>query len=325
MSPTSSTWCWLCLEDGPDASGMPLVRDCSCRGSSGFAHTACIISYAESDGRQTYQHCGNIGMAFQQCPNCKQEYNNKLRYNLERARVEFVEKEFTNDHMLHLRALIHRVRVLDVESVADRAEGEEIGLRMITIVEEMKSQPSMQEHDVWKSGGYMKMEAVVLYVIGLFNMNIGSTESLQEALGYFGSAIELFTSIGDEINLMTARRNLSKIESSLYGKQLRHNDESNLEFCQKQYNYWREKLGEHHPITIRRGELLAHTLFSLNQGAAAEKLLTKLAETSRQVHGHNHNSTLSVTSALRDIKERRPVCVESRESLLPPQKNEERV
>ena len=227
--------------------------------------------------------------------------------------MAFVEKEFTNDHMLHLRALIHRVRVLDVENVADRAEGEEIGLRMISIVEEMKSQPSMQEHDVWKSGGYMKMEAVVLYVIGLFNMNIGSAESLQEALGYFGSAIELFTSIGDEINLMTARKNLSKIESSIYGKQLRHNDESNLEFCQKQYDYWREKLGEHHPITIRRGELLARTLSSLNQGAAAEKLLTKLAETSRQVHGHNHNSTLSVTTALRDIKERRPVCVESRE------------
>ena len=80
---------------------------------------------------------------------------------------------------------------------------------MISIVEAMKTEPSMQEHDVWKSGGYMKMEAVVLYVIGLFNMNVGSCESLQEALGYFGSAIELFTSIGDEINLMTARKNLS--------------------------------------------------------------------------------------------------------------------
>jgi hypothetical protein len=103
---------------------VPIVRDCSCRGSSGFAHTACIISYAESDGRQTYQHCGNIGTAFQQCPNCKQEYNNMLRYNLERARVaSFVEKEFANDHTLHLRALIHRVRVLDAEDTADRAEG----------------------------------------------------------------------------------------------------------------------------------------------------------------------------------------------------------
>lgn len=163
------------------------MRDCSCRGSSGFAHASCIISYAESDGRQTYQNCGNIGMAFQQCPNCKQEYNNELRYTLERARVAYVEKEFTNDHTLHLRALIHRVRVLDVENTADRAEGETIATKMISIVEEMKSHPSMAKQDVWKRGEYMKMEAVVLYVIALFKMNIGSTESLQEALGYFGS------------------------------------------------------------------------------------------------------------------------------------------
>src|SRR5210317_2562336 len=124
---SSAACCWLCLEEGPDASGMPLVRDCSCRGSSGFAHIACIISYAESDGRQTYHtSSGNIGTAFQQCPNCKQEYYNELRYNLESARVSFVEKEFSNDHMLHLRALIHRVRVLDVENTADRAEGEAV-------------------------------------------------------------------------------------------------------------------------------------------------------------------------------------------------------
>ena len=44
---------------------------------------------------------------------------------------------------------------------------------------------------VFNFKGYMKMEAVVLYVIGLFKMNIGSTKSLQEALGYFGSAIAL--------------------------------------------------------------------------------------------------------------------------------------
>ena len=96
----------------------------------------------------------------------------------------------------------------------------------------------------------MKMEAVVLYVIGLFKMNIGSTESLQEALGYFGSAIELFTLIGDEINLMTARKNLSKVESSL--STVKNFDTMMKVICnsvkRKQYDYWRDKLGEHHPI-----------------------------------------------------------------------------
>ena len=40
--------CWICLEDGPDDNGEPLVRDCSCRGetSAGY-HLSCIIDYAK--------------------------------------------------------------------------------------------------------------------------------------------------------------------------------------------------------------------------------------------------------------------------------------
>ena len=39
--------CWICLEDGPDEAGEPLVRDCACRGetSAGY-HLSCIINYA---------------------------------------------------------------------------------------------------------------------------------------------------------------------------------------------------------------------------------------------------------------------------------------
>ena len=305
----SSSCCWLCLGDGQDASGMPLTRNCSCRGSSGFAHLSCIIRYAEIDGRNSFQSTGNIGAAFQECPNCKQEFQNDLRYHLERARVSFIEKEFSNDHMVHLRALIHRMRVLDVKSDVDKAEGDQICFKMISIIDEMKGHPSMQRD--WKSGGFMKMEAVVLYVVGLFHMNIGSEENLREALDYFRRAVDLFTLLGDEINLMTAKKNISKVEAKLHGVEVYYDEGSNLKFSQKQYNYWFEKLGEHHPITIRRGELYAHALYCSNQGVAAERLLTKLAAISRQVHGPTHNSTLSAASALKDIKERR-VFIDSR-------------
>jgi E3 ubiquitin-protein ligase DOA10 len=46
--------CWLCLEEGLDNSGKPLVRNCSCRGSSGFAHISCIINFAESESKKAY-------------------------------------------------------------------------------------------------------------------------------------------------------------------------------------------------------------------------------------------------------------------------------
>eukprot|EP00577_Skeletonema_sp_RCC1716_P001007 CAMPEP_0113431196 /NCGR_PEP_ID=MMETSP0013_2-20120614/33449_1 /TAXON_ID=2843 ORGANISM="Skeletonema costatum, Strain 1716" /NCGR_SAMPLE_ID=MMETSP0013_2 /ASSEMBLY_ACC=CAM_ASM_000158 /LENGTH=237 /DNA_ID=CAMNT_0000320159 /DNA_START=1 /DNA_END=710 /DNA_ORIENTATION=- /assembly_acc=CAM_ASM_000158 len=211
--------------------------------------------------------------------------------------------------MVHLRALIHRMRVLDVKSDVDKAEGDQICFKMISIIDEMKGHPSMQRD--WKSGGFMKMEAVVLYVVGLFHMNIGSEENLREALDYFRRAVDLFTLLGDEINMMTAKKNISKVEAKLHGVEVYYDEGSNLKFSQKQYNYWFEKLGEHHPITIRRGELYAHALYCSNQGVAAERLLTKLAAISRQVHGPTHNSTLSAASALKDIKERR-VFIDSR-------------
>lgn len=32
---TKEAACWVCLDSGIDEEGNPLVRDCSCRGSSG--------------------------------------------------------------------------------------------------------------------------------------------------------------------------------------------------------------------------------------------------------------------------------------------------
>ena len=119
----------------------------------------------------------------------------------------------------------------------------------------------------------MKMEAVVKYVIGLFHMNSGTEESLQEALEYFGSALYLFTLIGDEINILSAKKNIAKIEARFNGEEISTDEGNDLEFSQRQYKYWLEKLGEQHPITIRRGELLAHALYCSNQGVAAERLL----------------------------------------------------
>ena len=90
--------CWLCLEEGPDESGKPLVRDCSCRGSSGVAHVSCIINYAKSESRRIYESRPFEGPVkcikpFDYCPNCKQSYQNDLSKTLAKACMEFVESE----------------------------------------------------------------------------------------------------------------------------------------------------------------------------------------------------------------------------------------
>ena len=40
--------CWICLDSGPDTSGITLRRDCSCRGDSGWVHIDCLKKFARS-------------------------------------------------------------------------------------------------------------------------------------------------------------------------------------------------------------------------------------------------------------------------------------
>jgi E3 ubiquitin-protein ligase DOA10 len=47
--------CYLCLDGGvDDEDGLPLQRDCACRGSdAGFVHLSCLTKYAETKCQQT--------------------------------------------------------------------------------------------------------------------------------------------------------------------------------------------------------------------------------------------------------------------------------
>jgi hypothetical protein len=76
--------CWVCLEEGCDKAGAgePLVRDCSCRGSSGFAHLSCIIKNAESEAKRTVERmdgefytAAQFAKAFEFCPLVREKMN----------------------------------------------------------------------------------------------------------------------------------------------------------------------------------------------------------------------------------------------------------
>jgi hypothetical protein len=81
--------CWLCLNEGSDESEVPLVWDCSCRGSSGIAHLPFIIAYAEDTMKREA-----FAASFARCHNCKQKYQNDLSEDLSKAAVGFVVVEW---------------------------------------------------------------------------------------------------------------------------------------------------------------------------------------------------------------------------------------
>ena len=87
--------CYICLDEGCDDEGK-LVRDCSCRGSTGFAHLSCIVEYAKQKSQQdaTSPTTKTFLAAWETCPNCNQLYQNQLSLDVASAFVSFAEKAY---------------------------------------------------------------------------------------------------------------------------------------------------------------------------------------------------------------------------------------
>ena len=106
--------CYICLEDGPDEAGQPLIRACSCRGetSAGY-HLSCIISYAKAKTKEAVEkyEAGDddwdlFGDHWLECANCKQEYEDSLGIKLAKEMVAYVASLVSDPdtHYLHHEA-----------------------------------------------------------------------------------------------------------------------------------------------------------------------------------------------------------------------------
>jgi hypothetical protein len=88
--------CYICLDEGPDKAGRPLVRDCSCRGdTAGFAHLSCIIEYAEQKSKQAADldlEC--FSMPWVKYNNCNQDFQNQASLDLSSAFTSCAEKAY---------------------------------------------------------------------------------------------------------------------------------------------------------------------------------------------------------------------------------------
>jgi hypothetical protein len=297
--------CWLCLEEGPDdESGAPLVRDCSCRGHSGFAHLPCLVKYAERKSKELVEK----GMfnatdmleekAFEQCPNCKQAFQGDLCYDLTKAQLSFVEREFKDLQGLHVGALMKRNTVLNGKKEADRLEGEEICLKMLSLVDEMKKKSNPSLNVIALTGVYQD--------IGKFNFEIGTKCSLKKAKHYAEKARGVIITSGDrqlQWLVKPIENNIAKIETMLRGESPKHNTSNEVSCLRARYNYFL-RFNECSVDTIQSGIELAEVLFKAYHTVEAVRLLETLVATSRRVHGSGHQRTKDAVLLLKKSLER---------------------
>ncbi len=302
-TPPNGASCWICLEEGPDDSGAPLVRDCSCRGHSGVAHLQCLVQYAESKSRDFVERGAHIRSDifdegfFEQCPNCKQTFRGDIRRDMTKAQLA-IEREFEGVHDWHLFAMIMCISFLNKSDEANRIEGERICDKLLTLIEKMEknSYPALTPNAL--SSAYES--------IGSFNFDVGTKKSVKKAKYYLEQAIAVMKTSEDhglQLKVFFLENKLTKVEARLNGDSISktHTLEKDLSCIRVAYNYLRI----HCETDVRRieaGYMLASKLFHAYHTIEALRLLDELVVASRRHLGSSHEQTKNTVSLWKDLK-----------------------
>ena len=135
------------MEEGPDDSGQPLRRDCSCRGSdSGYGHVSCIIKYAKEKSMVS-----NSSEPWSTCPNCNQKYQHDLAFDLADAALSYIEqrcprnsKERMECDVLTVDSPLIKIEAIQTNNNCKtdpslRAEGKRNATKLLSLVDKVKS------------------------------------------------------------------------------------------------------------------------------------------------------------------------------------------
>ena len=140
--------CYFCLGEEADEEGMPLVRDCSCRGdSAGFAHLSCLEKYTEQKCKHAVD--GNT-VAFSEpwhkCNNCRQLFQGQLAIDLASTCVSFAEATYGHPSCSKWDKLkvIESLRLkIDALNKLPHADIEELNDKLMTIIDQTKTKYKM--------------------------------------------------------------------------------------------------------------------------------------------------------------------------------------
>lgn len=199
--------CYLCFGEGPDESGQPLRRDCSCRGGSGFAHLSCIVGYAKRKSDQ-WDGWGPEKFAEQwhKCPNCKQDYQNELSVELVSEFASFVAERYPDDQVKTITVLDRKLFcLLDLarQQPVKREEAKQIANKILSIIEQVKNADPTRllVAPEW----IVRSEAGTYNLLGSFAMMEGimegTTEGEKIAIEYFEKCQEIFNQPGVSVSV----------------------------------------------------------------------------------------------------------------------------
>jgi hypothetical protein len=313
MNIHSGAACWICLEGGPDEKGKPIVRDCACRGNdAGFAHTSCIIKYAQKKSKQA-KNRNEFSIAWEKCPNCLQCYQNDLACHLGDVFVSYSKKTYgypgndLDDKTKVLEAL--RIRIQTRKNAMDQggkgaeSEVETIIHELLEMVDQAKNEHDMEGwvHMAPTSAKFLQYSEIcaVYEAYGYYHLGYLCSSDIDIEISNYEKAREICTSVG---SIGQAQLMADSIERARARSQI--DAASILKNFKKVYDDCLNFFGENSEHTIKAGINYVSSLQSAYCSIEAERLVTKLTDTSRQVFGEDHKYTKQTLKLLNRIKRR---------------------
>ena len=310
--------CWICLEGGADDLGKAIVRDCACRGSdAGFAHTSCIIKYAQKKSEQAI-NLDQFIIPWEKCPICHQDYENELTIQISNAFVSFAERTYghpgnrLDDKMRVMEALRLQIQSY-LSNFARWGEVEKklvnnLICRFLELVDRAK-----EEHDM---KGWMHMaptsekfqnyrhfcsryEAYGHIFFGQLYFWDKRKKSKDIEISHYKKARDIYMSFGMERDAKKMTDLIDHATALCEGDAIGH-----LACTKKMYNNALRDCGENSEQTIEIGASYASGLRLANYSIEAERLLMKLAANSRQVYGNDYPCTKTCVKFLNHCKRR---------------------
>ena len=283
--------CFICLE-GDGGRERPLLRDCSCRGSSGWSHFDCMSKYADQQSQELLDKKqyspDQLREIWGTCCNCKQELQNNMSTGMAAAFVNFIEQQ--TDYTRKEWDLLEATKFKQVSHFKSHGdEGGEVSRRILSLLEIAKAkgpfEPKIPERRL------LELEADTLRAYGYF-CSVGG--EYEPAIGHFTRAVVIYNLLGAEYGRGFYKPMIADSQMQIEEARNRMSRGANPQ-C-KEYKVEQLKicyetdLKENGIVSAIGGGLeYADALGSAGYQIKAQRIVTKLLPVCKRVHGPNHS------------------------------------
>jgi len=236
------------------------------------------------------------------CPNCHQDYQNDLAVDVSAKFVSFVQRKHPNDQpklvdALNLKLWLLVSMINSSEQTLRITEANAIALQVLALIHQMKAEtPNLPTR-------CMQCEALTHNDLGLIALNEESEESAREAVLHFEKYLTLSKSIDFNVGIANAEYNIAYAKSKYdETSDIFKQEEEQLKKAQDLYELRVAKHGEGDTLALHEGINLAMSLWRTNRASEAERMLSRLATVSKQIHGSQHKLTKKIEAELHDLK-----------------------